>query len=1022
EQKSATELVEKYNKFIADADAKLAAKNYAEAINAYQNASNVMPNEDYPKKKIQEIQDLVEAEAIQKQKEKQEEQYNAFMVKADEAFSAKKYEDALTSYKEAQKVKNSEDVKAKITATQAKIDELNKEGEEQRVQAQYDEFMKKAKEFEKNKDLQLAIDNYKLASRLKENEQEPKDKIASLTEELKKQEEQAQIENRYKQAMTSGHTAFEKGEYNEAIKFFNTALEIKKDEKEPKDMIAKSEEKLKEISSKDEDIQFEKMLQFAQQKIDEKDYEKAMELIVRAESNRPNDKRLLEMKKKVQEILVREEEYKAQIVTADELANAQDYKKAIDAYKKASKLKPEESYPTNRIAEIESIIASSSKQGQAEKQYEELLAKAKELIAKNELEQALSTVTEAVNVLPKDKRALDLVKQIQNLIAENNKKKQDESLETQYASLLAKADNLFNAKKWSEAKMAYEKAQVIKAKEPYLAEQIQKCTANLAENDLRRSKYLAILATADLEFKNRNLEKAKSSYELALTYDNQEYPNAQIKKINSLLAQRSKGNGDKLEALGEEIDNSLMDGAALLARAEEYRKTAKGELVKIERNKATEHTDSVVANRKNLIESNVDTLKKTHGILIEGLAEYYDNQFDKDKQIKEIDNSQTELMIQWSDFNYSDNVDNKRKMGIHQEIRLDRESQFIDHNNEFSDSVKFIRQDLEHRNEVYTNSDYDFIMADKNTLHETKEIIVQQKVDTDGKHDVVVDLVKSENKKAVDEYNRQDNVHADKIDNVVNVLDDTDEKDRNRTHFFEKGHEDLSEAVKGARDFAIDEENKNFNNTYTKQMKARVEVKKEEERTVLANKEYHENKSLDIDKSRERLNQTSLKYNSDDKNDDLQREDARLFMKGTEQKTVTQNFEQEKKKEVKVDNVKGVAHKEQTIQNVANTDKKDALYDTRSELKTLEVSKVQYPAKVANQIGKGVSQETFQQKGPDGLPVAIVTRRIVVTNGFGNVYTRTQKYGSITYSKNGEVCTEQIWRNETTDPKLEKHY
>jgi len=236
----------------------------------------------------------------------------------------------------------------------------------------------------------------------------------------------------------------------------------------------------------------------------------------------------------------------------------------------------------------------------------------------------------------------------------------------------------------------------------------------------------------------------------------------------------------------------------------------------------------------------------------------------------------------------------------------------------------------------------------------------------------------------------------------------------------------LIDGITAAEMKAIEEDNKNFNNVYTKQMKAKVMVTNEQTLAYNENQQYLENKSLDIDKSRVRLNETNFKYSSDEKNDDEQREGARLFIKGTEQQTENQLYTETKKNEVKADNVKDIAKNEKTLDESKNKEKKESIYDTRSDLKILEYSKVIFPPKVANEIGQnypeGVSQEVFKQNGPDGLPNAIITRRIVVINGYGNVYTRTQKYGSITYSKNGEICTEQIWRNETTDPKLEKHY
>ena len=85
-----------------------------------------------------------------------------------------------------------------------------------------------------------------------------------------------------------------------------------------------------------------------------------------------------------------------------------------------------------------------------------------------------------------------------------------------------------------------------------------------------------------------------------------------------------------------------------------------------------------------------------------------------------------------------------------------------------------------------------------------------------------------------------------------------------------------------------------------------------------------------------------------------------------------------------------------------------------------------YTDKVANEIGsnypEGVSQETFQKNGNDGLPVAFITRRIVVTNGNGQVYVRTQTLQAITYSKNGDPSSENVWQKETSNAKLTRNF
>ena len=80
---------------------------------------------------------------------------------------------------------------------------------------------------------------------------------------------------------------------------------------------------------------------------------------------------------------------------------------------------------------------------------------------------------------------------------------------------------------------------------------------------------------------------------------------------------------------------------------------------------------------------------------------------------------------------------------------------------------------------------------------------------------------------------------------------------------------------------------------------------------------------------------------------------------------------------------------------------------------------------MANDLGKtyqeGVTEESFTQKDEKGLMKALITRRVVVIEGRGVVYLRTQTVVSTTFSKDGVSITDSVWQKETQDPKLTKH-
>jgi epidermal growth factor receptor substrate 15 len=70
---------------------------------------------------------------------------------------------------------------------------------------------------------------------------------------------------------------------------------------------------------------------------------------------------------------------------------------------------------------------------------------------------------------------------------------------------------------------------------------------------------------------------------------------------------------------------------------------------------------------------------------------------------------------------------------------------------------------------------------------------------------------------------------------------------------------------------------------------------------------------------------------------------------------------------------------------------------------------------------EGVTEEKFSQKGPDGKLSKILTRRIVVVDGHGEVYVRTQMKGITTYKKNNEAISEYTWQKETQNSSLVRH-
>jgi hypothetical protein len=112
-------------------------------------------------------------------------------------------------------------------------------------------------------------------------------------------------------------------------------------------------------------------------------------------------------------------------------------------------------------------------------------------------------------------------------------------------------------------------------------------------------------------------------------------------------------------------------------------------------------------------------------------------------------------------------------------------------------------------------------------------------------------------------------------------------------------------------------------------------------------------------------------------------------------------------------------------ESVAGSNQKEILLDAQNKLDNTFGARKEKVI-VANTLGteypEGVSQEVFQSKDVNGILESIITRRIVVIQGKGDVYVKTQRLESITYSKNGSSTTEFIWQKETQPAGLERHY
>ncbi|MGZ4116687.1 MAG: hypothetical protein ACXVPY_04375 [Bacteroidia bacterium] len=613
-------LAAKYDAAITKADAALAKKDYNGAKSSYNDALALKPAEAYPKTKLAEI-DKALADAAAKDAADKElaAKYTAAITKADKALAAKDYPNAKSGYTEASGLKPAEQYpkdklaeidKALADAAAKDAAEKDRLAKAVELDAKYKAAITKADAALAKKDYPNAKAGYNEALGLKATEQYPKDKLAEIDKaiadaaakdaaEKDKLAKAAELDAKYKAAITKADAALAKKDYPNAKAGYNEALGLKAAEQYPKDKLAEIDKAIADAAAKDaaekDKLAKEKELNDkynaaiakGDAALAAKTYDAAKAGYNEALGLKPAEKypkdKLAEIDKALADAAAKDAaekdrlakaaeldaKYKAAITKADAALAKKDYPGAKAGYNEALGLKAAEQYPKDKLAEIDKAIADAANDAAAK----EKLAKEKELndkynaaIAKGDAALAAKTYdaakagyNEALGLKPSEKYPKDKLAEIDKAIAdaaakdatEKDKLAKEKELNDKYNAAIAKGDKALAAKDYTTAKAGYTDASGLKPTEQYpkdkLAE-IDKAIADAAAKDAADkdklakaaeldAKYKAAVAKGDAALKAKTYDAAKAAYNDALALKSAEqYPKDKIAEIDATIA------------------------------------------------------------------------------------------------------------------------------------------------------------------------------------------------------------------------------------------------------------------------------------------------------------------------------------------------------------------------------------------------------------------------------------------------------------------------------------------------------
>ncbi|MBK6831659.1 MAG: hypothetical protein IPG92_13375 [Flavobacteriales bacterium] len=374
EERKAKELEAKYTELIRKADASFDGGKLSAALSDYKDALALKPEEEHPKTRIATIEGQLdeaakakaEEERLAREKADRDQRYADLITTADRDFTAKRYEQARTSYSEAPGVKPEEKhPQDRLAEIETILAEIARKAEADRLamdQAAADRARKEEAD--------------RLAAELAAAEK------ARLDEEARrKQAEEAAIAEQYRSLIAAGDLAFTKEDFEMARTKFTEAIGVKPEEKYPKDRIAAIDA---EIARRDKDRSESERLAEQKRREEEERLRREAEEAERARLASEEERARLEAERKAKEDADAEarrlaeereralredaksveERYRGIVVSADEALAAKEYERARGLYAEASDLRPDDTYPQAKMDQIDRILAELERQRQ----------------------------------------------------------------------------------------------------------------------------------------------------------------------------------------------------------------------------------------------------------------------------------------------------------------------------------------------------------------------------------------------------------------------------------------------------------------------------------------------------------------------------------------------------------------------------------------------------------------------------------------------------------------------------------
>ncbi|MBE0637229.1 MAG: tetratricopeptide repeat protein [Bacteroidales bacterium] len=511
-------------------------KEYNQSLAEFQKASNLKPDENYPKEKIAEINTLLAGLA------ETDAAYQAAITRGDQLFSQKEYDQALAEFEKASSLKPEENyAKEKIAEINTLLAGLAE------TDAAYQAAITRGDQLFGQKSYDQAVAEFQKASDLKPEENYPKSKITEINTLLAGL---AETDAAYQAAITRGDQLFSQKEYDQAVAEFQKASSLKPVENYPKEKIAEINTLLAGLA--ETDAAYQAAITRGDQLFLQKDYDQAVAEFQKASNLKPDEnypkEKIAEINTLLTGLAETDAAYQAAITRGDQLFGQKSYDQAVAEFQKASDLKPDENYPKEKITEINTLLAGLAETDAA---YQAAITLGDQLFGQKEYNQSLAEFQKASDLKPEEiypKSKIDEISTIFRKIAETN---------TAYESAIEIGEQFVKEEKFDLAKAEFQKATELKPAEEYPKNKLIEIDALAAELAEKQLQYNNFITAGDFHYDAGNLHEAKVSYNSALAiFPNSSYPKDKTAAIDVTLR-------EELERIQKEYNAAVAEADRL---------------------------------------------------------------------------------------------------------------------------------------------------------------------------------------------------------------------------------------------------------------------------------------------------------------------------------------------------------------------------------------------------------------------------------------------------------------------------